>query len=256
MNTLAVSTWSLDRTLRSTELIEVPAELRRRGFQSVQFCHFHLPSREPSYLEELRSALASAEIGLDALLIDDGDLTDPDSVEDHQAWIGGWLDTAIELGADKARVIAGKSTPTPELLATSSRRLVQLARAHPQIRVVTENWFDLLPTAADVRAVLEPTDGQVGLLIDLGNWTGETKYDELAAVADLAETCHAKCHSRSGGDTGLDLEDYRRSLQVLADSGYTGPLALVYDGTIYGERGDDEWAGLEHERAVVDQVFG
>lgn len=251
MNTLAVSTWSLDRTLRSTELIDVLTEVRRRGFQSVQFCHFHLPSREPGYLEDLRSALAAAELGLDALLIDDGDLTDPDSAEEHQAWVAGWLDTAVELGADKARVIAGKSTPTSERLATSSRRLVQLARDHPEVRVVTENWFDLLPTAADVRALLEPTDGQVGLLIDLGNWKGPAKYAELAAVADLAETCHAKCHPRSGDDPGLDLEDYRRSLQVLREADYTGPLALVYDGP-----DDDEWAGLEQERSVIDQVFG
>lgn len=251
MNTIAVSTWSLKRTLRSTELLDIPAELQRRGFSSVQLCHFHLPSRDAGYLDDLRSALTAAEIGLDSILIDDGDLTDPAVADDQQAWIAGWLDTAVTLGADKARVIAGKSSPTPERLAASSRRLVQLAQDHPGVRVVTENWFDLMSTAADVRAVLEPTDGQVGLLIDLGNWTGETKYDELAAVAGLAETCHAKAHSLPGNDGGLDVADYRRSLQVLRDVDYAGPLALVYDGP-----DDDEWAGLDQEQDVVGQVFG
>ncbi len=243
----AISTWSLNRTLRAMELVDIPAELHRRGFDAVQFCHFDLPSRDSGYLSELRSSLDEADITLDALLIDDGDLTDPSDADGQQAWIGAWLDTAVELGADKARVIAGKSTPTPERLAASGRRLVRLAADHPEIRVVTENWLGLMPTAANVRTVLDPADHQVGLLIDLGNWTGADKYDELAAIADLAETCHAKCHADADG---LHTDDFRRSLNVLKAAGYAGPLALVYDGP-----DDDEWAHLEQELAVAHDVF-
>ena len=243
----AISTWSLNRTLRTVELIDVPADLRRRGFEAVQFCHFDLPSRDAGYLSELRSSLDEAGIALDALLIDDGDLTDPREADKQQAWISSWLDAAVELGADKARVIAGKSTPTAERLATSGRRLARLAADHPEVRIVTENWLALVPTAADVRALLDPTDRRVGLLIDLGNWTGEDRYDELAAIADLAETCHAKCHADADG---LDTDDFRRSLSVLKDAGYDGPLALVYDGP-----DDDEWGHLEQELAVAHDVF-
>lgn len=267
----AVSTWSLHRTLGSfyaddpvgadraatrgaaattsgLPLLELPAELARRGYDTVQICHFHLPTRAPSYLDELRSSLRDAGVTLDAVLVDDGDLVHPQDADAHQAWIGGWLDDASTLGARRARVVAGKQPPTPERLRDSSRRLVQLAKDHPEIRVVTENWLALLPTAADVHAVLDPADGGVGFLIDLGNWTGADKYDELAAVAALAETCHSKCRFDADGPDSID---YRHSLQVLRDSGYAGPLALIYDGP-----DDDEWAALDREHEITREVFG
>ncbi|MET1005623.1 MAG: TIM barrel protein [Propionibacteriaceae bacterium] len=258
--TKAVSSWSLHRTLGSFRagatdsppatgmpLLELPAELSRRGFDTFQLCHFHLPSRDPSYLAELRSALDTSSITLDALLVDDGDLTDPDDADRHQAWIGDWLDDAVALGAHRARVIAGKNAPTAETLGESARRLRALAAAHPDVRVVTENWFDLLPDAAAVLSLFEQTAGDVGFLIDLGNWTGSEKYGELAAVAHLAETCHAKCRFDA---TGPDTTDYAAALQVLRDAEFDGPLALIYDGP-----DADEWSALEQEHAVVQTVF-
>ena len=269
MPTRTVSTWSLHRTLgsfRSVDpvtadrsaavaseprsglaLLDLPAELARHGYDAVQICHFHLPTRAPGYLAELRAALADAGVRLDALLVDDGDLVHPTAADEHQAWIAGWLEDAVALGADRARLVAGQQPPTPERLQESSRRLAQLAKDHPDVRVVTENWLALLPTAADVHAVLDPLGGTVGLLIDLGNWTGANKYDELSSIAPMAETCHAKCHF--DGDEP-DANDYRRSLQVLRDAGYDGPLALIYSGP-----DADEWAGLDREHAITREVF-
>lgn len=252
MTTYAVSTWSLRRTLPSLPLLEVPEELRRRGFTALQICHFDLPSRDPSYLDELRSALGDAQIGLDAVLVDDGDLTHPSEADAHEAWIGGWLETATALGAVRARVIAGRQTPTSARLTASRERLVRLAAQHPDLRVVTENWLDLMPSATEVQAVLAPTAGQVGLLIDLGNWTGPGKYAELAAVASLAETCHAKCHFDA---TGPDSQDFDRSLRVLQDAGYDGPLAFVYDYN-GDDASADEWGGLATELEIARGVFG
>jgi len=268
MPSKAVSSWSLHRTLGSfmandpvcpvrvpkepepspgLPLLELPAELHRRGYDTVQICHFHFPTRDQGYLAELQAALADAEVELDALLVDDGDLTHPSDADDHEAWISGWLDDAATLGANRTRVIAGRQEPSPARLAESSRRLSRLAATHSDLRVVTENWLSLLPTAADVHAVLDPTEGAVGLLIDLGNWTGSDKYDQLALVAPMAETCHAKCRF---DQSGPDADDFRRSLQVLADAGFAGPLALIYDGP-----DDAEWAALEQEHTIVGTVF-
>lgn len=262
----AVSSWSLHRTLGSYHsgdapgsgapvapggglpLLELPAQLRAHGYDTAQICHFHLPTRDASYLAELGSAFADAGVTLDAVLVDDGDLTDPTDADTHQAWISGWLDDAAALGANRARVIAGKQTPTPERLAESGRRLGELADAHPDVRVVTENWFALTPGAAEVTAVLDAADGKIGFLIDLGNWTGPGKYHELANVAGKAETCHAKCHFTDGTP---DSDDYAKSLQTLRDVNYAGPLALIYDG-----KSEDEWDCLEREFDITRRVFG
>ncbi len=264
----AVSSWSLHRTLGSyvsgdvaggaagspakqesgMALVDLPAELRRRGYDTVQLCHFHLPSRDESYLGELRSALEEHDVRLDAVLVDDGDLTHPTDADSHQRWIDGWLDVATALGAHRARVIAGKQQPSPDRLRDSGRRLATLAADHSDVRVVTENWFDLTAGPAEVDAILDAADGQVGLLIDLGNWKGPDKYDHLAAVAPRAETCHAKCHFVDGGP---HHDDFRDSLQVLRRADYSGPLALVYDGA-----DTDEWACLEQEHEIATSVFG
>ena len=265
-----VSTWSLHRTLgRFVEadsatlggpfmdassgtggiaLLELPRQLKAHGYEAVQIVHFHLPSVEPVYLAQLRAALQEAGVELDTLLIDDGDLMDPKNADRTESWIGDWLDVAVALGATRARVVAGQAEPTPERLRESARRLVRLARAHPDVRLVTENWKSLLPDGATVRELLRQTGNEVGLLIDLGNWSGPGKYDELALIAPLAETCHAKCRF-VGGEP--DADDFLRALRVLKDAAYDGPLALIYDGA-----DDDEWAQLDVELDLVRSVFG
>jgi sugar phosphate isomerase/epimerase len=270
MSAKAVSTWSLHRTLgsfrsidpvsadraagRTTSptcglpLLDLPAELHRRGFDAVQLVHFHVPTRDPGYLDELRSALAAASVTLDAVLVDDGDLVDPQDADTQEEWISGWLEDAARLGARRARVVAGKASPTPERICASGRRLARLASWHPEVRVVTENWLALTPDASSVHQLLEAADGSVGLLIDLANWKGEDRYRQLASIAPLAETSHAKCHFDTAGP---DADDYRRTLQVLRDAGFSGPLALVYDGP-----DADEWAALEWEHGITRSVFG
>ncbi|PRY16599.1 sugar phosphate isomerase/epimerase family protein [Kineococcus rhizosphaerae] len=248
----AVHAWSLDRTLgrfragttaepSGLSLLDLPAALRARGYDTVQLCHFHLPHRDDGYLGELRAALAEAHVHLDALLVDDGDLTHPTEAAEQEAWVSGWLPVADTLGARRVRVVAGK-TRTDTAQRDASAALGRLA-ARTGVRVVTENWFDVTRDAADVEAVLAPLDGAVGLLVDLGNWTGPGKHAELAKVTRFAETCHAKAHW--DGDV-VDADDYRRSLRAVLDHGFTGPLCLVYDAA-----GDDEWAGLEVQRTIV-----
>jgi sugar phosphate isomerase/epimerase len=265
-----VSTWSLHRTLgryvapdsatlggpfmappaepSGLTLLELPAELKKHGYGAVQIVHFHIPSRSPEYLAQLRGALEASEIELETLLIDDGDLTDLANIDRVEAWIEEWLGVAVALGAKRARLMAGRSLPTPELVVESAQRLVRLAEAYPDVRIVTENWMRMLPDAETVLALFEETGDAIGLLIDLGNWSGPEKYDELARIAPLAETCHAKCHFPDGV---LDADDYRRTLTILKDAGFAGPLSLIYDGP-----DADEWGRLDDEYAIVQSVFG
>ncbi len=264
----AVHSWSLFRTMGryvaagsmpsgaieerqqgGLPLLELPAELARHGYTSTQLCHFYLPSLDAGYLAELRAAFVEAEVELECFLIDDGDLADPVRGDAEQEWVSGWLDIAADLQARRARVVAGQQAPDATTLATSADRLRRLARRHPDIRLVTENWHALLPDAASVHELLDRTEGDVGFLVDLGNWKGPGKYAELASVAGRAETCQAKVLTDAGGE--VDGEDYRACLRVLRDAGYAGPLALVYDGA-----DPSEWQRLEEASAIVTEVFG
>lgn len=264
-----VSTWSLHRALGCfsgtdsaysggsflpppaepprTTLIDLLPELSARGYTILHICHFHLESREPGYLRRVREALSDQGITLDLLLIDDGDVTAAD--RDRQlGWYDGWLDAAEQLGARGARICAGRSAPSPALLRSSGQALALLAQRHPRVRVVTENWLELTPDADSVQAVLDAAGGEVGLLIDLGNWAGPGKYADLEAIAPLAESCHAKCHFTFDGP---DEIDFRRSLSILRDAEYGGPMALIYDGP-----DADELSGLDREWGIVSSIWG
>ncbi|MGP9536643.1 sugar phosphate isomerase/epimerase family protein [Brachybacterium sp. AOP43-C2-M15] len=267
--TKALHTWSLFRTMgrfvapgsapsgaltenASTEgldLLELPGQLAEHGFASAQLCHFYLPRTDAAYLAELRDAFDAAGVDLEVLLVDDGDVTHPEHGEEQQRWLSGWIGIAEQLGAPRVRVPAGDQPPTEVTIALSARRLRALATEHPGIRVLTENWKSLLVDAATTRRLLEELEGEVGLLIDTGNWTGPDKYEQIAQVAGNAECSQVKARESAPGV--LDAEDLTRSLTVLRDVGYAGRISWVYAGT-----DDDEWGRLEEMHEITRAVTG
>lgn len=264
---IAVSTWSLHRLLGTIyphdlttdavgegndrygegeeSLLGLPSVLANHGYHRLEIVSFHLRSRDPVYLGELRDQLHVSGVTLQTLLIDDGDMTDPVHGERDARWIAGWVDVANALGAENARIIAGKQKPTPETIARSAAgfRTLLAANAGSPLRLFTENWFDLLSTQAAVHELLDRLDGQVGLLADFGNWTGPDKYEGLKSIFPRAEPCHAKA---SFADGQMDEADYGLCVGVAEEAGYTGPYTLIFDADH-----PSEWHGLSQERDFI-----
>jgi sugar phosphate isomerase/epimerase len=269
---IAVSTWSLHRYLgtiyphdTSTDaigdgddrygegeesLLGLPSVLANHGYDRLEIVSFHLRSRDPVYLGELRDQLHVSGVTLQTLLIDAGDMTDPVNGAGETRWIAGWIDVANALGAQNARIIAGKQKPTPETIARSVagfKELLALNAGSP-LKLVTENWFDLLSTPDAVHEVLDRLEGQVGLLADFGNWTGPDKYEGLKSIFPRASLCHAKASFQGGH---LDEADYGLCVGVAEETGYTGPYTLIFDAEHPGE-----WAGLAQERDFILSRIG
>lgn len=263
---ISVSSWSLHRTLGSPDiygveqafrlprathsrgqstLLELPAKLAEFGITTLEICHFHLPDLDTHYLSELRSALRTSNIELFSLLIDEGDITHPTHAERDLIWIERWLEIAEQLGARRARVIAGK-TASDGALQRSAQGLKRLSKRAEErgLRLMTENWFNLLRDAQAVHTLFEQLEQHVGLCLDFGNWKGPDKYAQLASIASYAESCHTKAHFQNP-DT-LDHPDYTHCLDITREAQFAGPYTLIYDGP-----SDDEWSGLALERAVV-----
>jgi sugar phosphate isomerase/epimerase len=267
MPPIAVSTWSLHNLLGVTyangpgvtptgiaeqtfgpgavTLGESPSELARRGYRRVEICHFNLASQDPAYLAKIRAAFEASGIVIQTLLIDDGDITNPATRARDLAWIASWIEAAALLGAENARVIAGKAKPTAEALALSVdalRKMAELGKARG-VRVVTENWFDTLSTPEAVHHVLDGVGPDLGFLADTGNWGGATKYADLASIFARAELCHAK--TDFGPGLVIDADDYGKCIKAAQDANYAGPFTLIFASE------GDEWAGLAAERAFV-----
>jgi Xylose isomerase-like TIM barrel len=264
---IAVSSWSLHNLLGVTyangpgvtptgiaeptfgagavTLGELPSELARRGYNRVEICHFNLASQDPDYLAKIRSAFDANGVVIQTLLIDDGDITNPATRERDLAWIASWIEAAALLGAENARVIAGKSKPTNEALALAVdglKAMGTLGKARG-VRVVTENWFDTLSTPGAVHHVLDAVGPDLGFLADTGNWDGPTKYADLASIFARAELCHAK--TDFGPGLAIDAEDFRQCIEAAKAAAYAGPFTLIFASE------GDEWAGIAAERAFV-----
>ncbi len=268
---LSVSTWSLHRQLGPSwrdspqqpekiysepwgpgelTLPELPARLAGVGIHTLELCHFHLARLDDAYLAQLRDALDAAGVSLFSLLIDDGDITSPQHQARDMAWIEGWLAVAGRLGADCARVIAGK-TLDEGAIGRSQAALASLAdtAALHDVRLMTENWFDVTATPERVCELLEPLRDRVGLCVDFGNWKGADKYDAFAQVMPYAESTHAKCSFTT--PLQADVADYERCLQVCEAGDFCGPYTLIYEGP-----DEDEWAGLRLEADMVRPWLG
>ncbi|NGP17410.1 sugar phosphate isomerase/epimerase family protein [Devosia aurantiaca] len=271
-NRIAVSTWSLHRLLGTTyphdvstdavsdgedtygegdeSLLGLLSVLANHGYHRLEIVSFHLRSRDPVYLAELRNQLDTAKVTLQTLLIDAGDMADPVNGPRDTRWIAGWLDVAHQLGAENARIIAGNQPYSPEALARSVagfRELVAV-NAGSSLRLVTENWFDLLSTPAAVHELLDRLEGQVGLLADFGNWKGADKYAGLASIFPRAELCHAKADFTAGA---LDEADYGQCVGIAEDAGYRGPYTLIFDADH-----PSEWHSLAEERDFILSRIG
>jgi sugar phosphate isomerase/epimerase len=268
---VAVSTWSLHNLLGVTHangpgvtptgiadptfgpgevtLLELPEALAMRGYFRVEICHFNLVSQDAVYLASIRRAFESAGVVIQTLLIDDGDITNPQTRERDLAWIDSWIETAALLGAENARVIAGKSPPTPDTLAMSVEGLKAMAALGKArgVRIVTENWFDTLSTPQAVHHVLDAVGPDLGFLADTGNWSGSSKYADLQSIFARAELCHAK--TDFGPGLVIDAEDYGQCMKAAQDAGYAGPFTLIFASE------GDEWAGLSAERKFISDHF-
>jgi sugar phosphate isomerase/epimerase len=268
---IAVSTWSLHNLLGVTyangpgvtptgiaeptfgpgevTLLELPEALAMRGYLRVEICHFNLASQDAAYLASIRRAFERAGVAIQTLLIDDGDITNPQTRERDLAWIASWIVAAALLGAENARVIAGKSPPLPEALALSVdglKAMAALGKAQG-VRIVTENWFDTLSTPQAVHHVLDAVGPDLGFLADTGNWSGPSKYADLQSIFARAELCHAK--TDFGPGLVIDAEDYGQCMQAAQDADYAGPFTLIFASE------GDEWAGLAAERSFILERF-
>ncbi len=265
-NTIAVSTWSIHRLIGTSfvngpgaaapfekqetwgtgelDILDVPAALATRGYAACELCHFHVGSLDKVYLTTLAQAFEDAGVVLQTLLIDDGDITDRDTLARDMAWIKQWIAASVTLRAQHVRVIAGKQKPSPQSLALSVEGLRELHAygASCGARVATENWFDLLSTPVEVHHVLDQVPGLL-FMADTGNWDGPTKYADLRSIFTRAQLCHAK--ATMGAGCNIDASDFNACLAAAKAANYAGPMTLIFadDG--------DEWLGLDAERSAV-----
>jgi sugar phosphate isomerase/epimerase len=231
-----------------TTLLELPAILAQQGFSALEVCHFHFPETSMAYLHKLKDSFREAGIRLYTLLVDYGDIAneDPFRRESDIKWIKGWIDIASQVGAERVRIIAGEADSTnQEALVRSAeglRMLSEYADARG-VRVITENFRPLTATAANCLTLLDEAGDRIGLTADFGNFSGEHKFNELALIVPRSESIHAKAITDENGFP--DAAEFKQCMEIVKQSGYEGPIVLIYDGP------HDMWDGINRVKELV-----
>ena len=218
------------------------------GYTMLELCHFHIDNPTDDRLEQLRQHLEKTGVRLWSLLIDDGDITHETDNATHVAWVTMWIDRASRLGADTVRVIGGHAAPDTASRARcrAAFQTLSMEAFVRGVRVRTENWFPLLCNPTELNDCMRALQGAVGLTFDFGNWGGDDKYTQLAAIAHHAEGCHAKC---SYDGPNPDEADFETCIRLLKDVGYPGPFTLVH------APGESVWDALAYQRSVIERVY-
>ncbi|WP_438434238.1 sugar phosphate isomerase/epimerase family protein [Gorillibacterium sp. sgz500922] len=274
MTKLSLNTWSLQKVLgplRTVEwdeeaqahklaeedapeemsLLELPKALREKGFAAAEVSYAQFRDTSERYLTEVEKAFTDAGVEFASLLLDYGDLSSGDLYRRNAdiAWTREWLGRASLAGAKRVRVSPGEAPPDDELaLERSGEALRELSKAAEElgVRLVIENIGRLGSTAVNCLSLLGRCEGRLGFTADFGNFP-EDKYRELHYVLPRAETVHAKARIREGDR--IDEEDFRRCLELAADSGFDGICSLVYEGQ------GDPWSGIERIRRLTSPLL-
>ncbi|TVY03281.1 sugar phosphate isomerase/epimerase family protein [Cohnella terricola] len=271
MSYISVSTWSLHRMLgplrwtywdadstthrthvedqpQTHSLLDLPGEAARRGYRAIEVCHFHFPSTDTTYLQDLRRSFDTSGIGFDTLLLDYGDLTAADETRRNAdiRLFRDWIGIAAQCGANRIRLVAGEASPTDEqAIRRSAAALSELAEYAGilGVRVVTENFKPMTSTGESCLKLLDSAGSGVGMITDFGNFHGDAKYAEIAQIAPISSSIHAKPAYDDKGNP--DEEEFARCLEAMP-SDYDGAYVLIYDGP------GDMWEGLERVKKLVE----
>jgi sugar phosphate isomerase/epimerase len=226
-----------DNHATTLSLLELPAFAAKDGIDILEICHFHFPSTDDDYLAQLKDALDSADVKLANVLIDTGNLSNPDETQWRTdiEMTKGWQDVAVRLGANGVRIDCGLEPATSESIKRSADALRELADYGTSIGLTTttENWRTTSVYTHDLLDIMQQVDRPLKLCVDFGNAEKtDDKYTTMAQLLPQATSLHCKGHF--DGDT-LDVDEFEKCLSLVKEANFGGHIALIYGGV------DNEW---------------
>lgn len=270
MYRIATSSWALHGTLGQVffehngtvtnrgedradamQLLDLPAFVAKDGVHVLEIVHFHFPSTEDTYLRELKAALDEADVELVNVLVDTGNISNPNLAERQRDidMTKGWQEVAAKLGASGNRIDCGTEPASPQTVALSAAALRELAdnAAANGLDVFTENWRATSLQPDDLMEIMRLAERPLKLCVDFGNAAKtEDKYKTMAKLLPHSHSLH--CKGNFDGDE-LDVSEFHRSLDLVREANFSGHVALIYD------KYDGEWEKVLHLKEEFENFF-
>ncbi|WP_314225288.1 sugar phosphate isomerase/epimerase family protein [Streptomyces zaehneri] len=243
---------------RSLPLGDLPQRLRSAfGVTAVEIMDEHLSGAPAEERAALRSAVDRGELtySLAAISRYVGDADAGRRAEDLAA-VERIIKQSAEAGAQSARVILLPPPIVPQVplaatdeLVAALRHLVGVAHA-AGVSLLIENDDEMTSVPEYVEALLDGVGPELGFVLDTGNLEpvmsevvgsvtagrepgdvqdAEQTYRAIEALLPRAQVVHVKTYGFHD-DKRSKVYDLDRVLQIIADSGFAGPLTIEYGG--------------------------
>lgn len=264
---ISLAEWSLHRALYSKEINHLDfISLARTKFEidAVEYVNtfFFDKAKDKKYLNEMN--IIAKDNGVKSLLImcdNEGNLGDPNNekrnkaVENHFKW----ADAAKFLGCHSIRVNARSdnnlsSSEQLNLAADGLNKLVDYCSGI-EINTIVENHGGLSSNGKWLSELMKKVaHPNLGTLPDFGNFLIENDnwYDRYLGVEELmpyAKAVSAKSHEfNSNGDEVRT--DYKRMMQIVLKSGYSGYVGIEYEGDKHSE-----YEGIQLTKDLLNKII-
>ena len=261
---ISLAQWSLHKALFSGQLDNLDFPLKAKndfGINIVEYVSvfFNKKEKDKKYLRELKKRTDDNGITNHLIMVDgEGNLGDTDSgkrkqaVENHHKWI----DTAKYLGCKTIRVNAAGQGTFTEVQQAAVDGLSQLAEygRKNKINVVVENHGGYSSNGQWLAGVMKSVNNPYcGTLPDFGNFRvgPNEEYDRYRGVEELlpyAKGLSAKTYDfdSRGNETTID---YKRMLNMVRKSKWTGIVGIEYEGNRLGEE-----EGIRATKALLERI--
>lgn len=266
---MSLAQWSYNRSLRSGAMdnLDFAAKSRSFGFEGIEYVNsfFKNKAQDMSYLKEMNSR-ANAEGQKNVLIMVDGEgaLADVDTkkrlkaIENHYKWI----EAAHFLGCHAIRVNLAGGIDEDEAAKAGIDSLTQLSdfAKGSNINVLVENHGGFSSNGAWMSRVFTQIKNEnCGTLPDFGNFCikkdeerncleAYDRYRGMQEVLPFAKAVSAKSYEfdAQGNETTID---YKRVMQMVKDSGYSGFVGVEFEGKIISEE-----EGIQATRDLLIKV--
>ncbi|MFB3896632.1 MAG: sugar phosphate isomerase/epimerase family protein [bacterium] len=228
------SSWSFHRMIpKRMKFLDFPGKCAELGIGAVELLEDHFESRDPKYLDKVKSACKKANVRIACLAIgNDFTIVDDKEREKQVEHVIDSINMANYLGAPVIRAFCGTQSVTDAAIhrvIESYKEVVPVAKKL-NIKLGMENHWGASVNPDNVLRIVDGVgSAYFGTCPDFGNWQPDDRYTAMAMVAPYAVHAHAKSYTFLPNGEEKDF-DFRRILDILRDAEYNGALSIEFEG--------------------------
>lgn len=243
MNEIGIAGWIFHESIqrdKTMTLLDLPAVCRSLGVQTIELVSTFFDSQHARYLNQLRTAIQENGLRVRNIAVDMGNIANPNDSErrtDIEA-LKQWFYVARAVGSEAIRINSGPASPDDreaiDRICEGYRELAAEA-AHAGVYLLIENHGGASADPTHIQTFLDRAGSSwFRTCPDTSNFVGDTWEQGMRIMAPRAYSCHIKVYSYSpdGLQSRTDRagqthsHDLKRSLQILKEAGYAGPLCV------------------------------